>query len=69
MTIVICLFIVQAKNKNKQKKRNIKSRKIFKSKCTIIKVWLKRQRFQQALIRPTSIEEVEKTNATMANLQ
>jgi len=57
------------KQKQKQKKRNIKSKKMFKSKYTIIQVWLKRQRFQQASIRPTSIKEVEKTNTTMANLQ
>ena len=42
VTMVMCLFIIQEKQKQKQNKRNIKSRKInkkerkmFKSRCTI----------------------------------
>ena len=35
MTIVICLFIIQEKQKQKQNKRNIKSRKMFKFQHTI----------------------------------
>jgi len=37
VTAVICLFIVQEKEKEKQKKRNIESRKIDKKKRKMFK--------------------------------
>ena len=67
MTAVMCLFIVQEKEKENQKKRNIKSRKMLVSKHTMtnrekllrevmIKIWLKQENNEEGIVVETLLD-------------